>query len=40
MNISDDCLQINQFVVGSQTISTLAFVFDGKWRGMASIRIG
>ncbi|BAT16971.1 protein DETOXIFICATION 42 isoform X2 [Oryza sativa Japonica Group] len=28
------------FVVGSQTISTLAFVFDGKWRGMASIRIG
>uniref|UniRef100_A0A0D3HU09 MATE family efflux transporter n=1 Tax=Oryza barthii TaxID=65489 RepID=A0A0D3HU09_9ORYZ len=28
------------FVAGTQTISTLAFVFDGKWRGLASIRIG
>jgi hypothetical protein len=40
MNISDDCLQIDQFVAGTQTINTLAFVFDGEWRGMASIRIG
>uniref|UniRef100_A0A0E0R8P1 Protein DETOXIFICATION n=1 Tax=Oryza rufipogon TaxID=4529 RepID=A0A0E0R8P1_ORYRU len=28
------------FVAGTQTINTLAFVFDGEWRGMASIRIG
>uniref|UniRef100_A0A0D3G081 Protein DETOXIFICATION n=2 Tax=Oryza TaxID=4527 RepID=A0A0D3G081_9ORYZ len=28
------------FVAGTQTINTLAFVFDSEWRGMASIRIG
>uniref|UniRef100_I1R478 Protein DETOXIFICATION n=2 Tax=Oryza glaberrima TaxID=4538 RepID=I1R478_ORYGL len=27
------------FVAGMQTINMLAFVFDGEWRGMASIRI-
>uniref|UniRef100_A0A0E0EDV9 Uncharacterized protein n=1 Tax=Oryza meridionalis TaxID=40149 RepID=A0A0E0EDV9_9ORYZ len=28
------------FIAGTQTINTLAFVFDGEWRGMASIGIG
>uniref|UniRef100_A0A0D3F6L8 Uncharacterized protein n=1 Tax=Oryza barthii TaxID=65489 RepID=A0A0D3F6L8_9ORYZ len=30
-----DCLQIDQFITGTQTINTLAFIFDGEWRGMA-----
>uniref|UniRef100_A0A0D3H6C4 Protein DETOXIFICATION n=1 Tax=Oryza barthii TaxID=65489 RepID=A0A0D3H6C4_9ORYZ len=37
---TSDAAVISTIHKGVPTINTLAFVFDGEWRGMASIRIG
>ncbi|BAS93989.1 Os05g0409600 [Oryza sativa Japonica Group] len=37
---TSDTAVISTIHKGVPTINTLAFVFDGEWRGMASIRIG